>query len=435
MFAPYHERMNFRVSLAGALLALCLGVAPGCTSTAPSARADAPAATNGADARSVLLVSIDGFRPDYLDLGLSPTLSRLAREGVRADWMNPSYPSLTFPNHYTLVTGLRPDHQGIVHNTMHDEELGRFTLSNRDAVGDARWWGGEPVWVTAEKAGLPTATLYWPGSEAEIGGVRPTRWYGYVDGQTLAPEVRVDTVLGWLSEPPATRPRIATLYFEQVDKAAHFHGPFSTEAKAALAMVDAAMARLLQGLEASGARERVDLIVVSDHGMAEVTRERVLAVEDLVTREEAVVMTVGQVINIAPNPGFEDAVAQRLAGSHAQYDCWRKEDLPARWHYGTHPRIAPIVCQMHEGWDMIPRAAVAQRPVHARGSHGYDPALPSMRALFLASGPSFRTATRIPAFDNVHVYPLLARLVGIAPAPNDGELAPLLPALRETPAR
>jgi predicted AlkP superfamily pyrophosphatase or phosphodiesterase len=153
----------------------------------------------------------------------------------------------------------------------------------------------------------------------------------------------------------------------------------------------------------------------------------------MVTMEEATVVSIGQVITIAPNFGHEGQVAKKLLGAHAQYDCWRKGELPARWHYGTHPRIPPIVCQMHEGWDALPRQVIATRPKYQhRGSHGYDPALPSMRALFVARGPAFRQGVEIPAFDNVDVYPLLARLLGIAPAPNDGDIAPLLPALRDT---
>jgi len=410
------------------LPALFACVAAACATQPPMSASPASVA----DARTVLLVSLDGFHPDHLDPDITPALSRIAREGVRAEWMNPSYPSLTFPNHYTLVTGLRPDRHGIVHNTMRDVAIdGGFWLSNRAAVGDSRWWGGEPIWVGAEKAGLRSATLYWPGSEAEIDGIRPTRWTEYVDGDTLPLDVRVDTVLGWLSEAEATRPRLATLYFETVDKQAHEHGPDSAQARAAVRAVDAALGRLLQGLEARGLLGHVDLIVASDHGMATVAPGRWVAVEDVVSREEATVVSIGQVIQVAPNAGFEAQVERRLLGAHAQYDCWRKGELPAHWRYGTHPRIAPIVCQMHEGWDMLPRATIAKRPAHDRGSHGYDPALPSMRALFLAAGPSFRGGLVLPAFDNVDVYPLLAHLLGIEPAPNDGSIEPLRPALRD----
>src|SRR5690606_9311631 len=388
-----------------------------------------PSPASAAVRTPVLLVSIDGFRADYLDAGLVPNLSRIASEGVRAQWMNPSYPSLTFPNHYSIVTGLRPDRHGIVHNRMHDEALGDFSLSNRQAVGDGRWWGGEPIWITAQKAGLRSATMFWPGSEAAIGGVRPTQWRPF--DKKVGSDARVDQVLAWLDAPPSTRPAIITLYFDVVDTAGHGHGPDSPQARAALAEVDAALGRLRAGLVARGLLDGVDLVIVSDHGMATSPPGHVVALEDMVTVAEAKVVSAGQVVGIAPNPGFEATVEAKLLGAHERYDCWRKDELPARWHYGTHPRIPPIVCQMHEGWDALPREYIVKRPDHARGSHGYDPDLPSMRALFVARGPAFRQGVEIPAFDNVDVYPLLARLLGIAPAPNDGDIEPLLPALRD----
>ncbi len=395
----------------------------GCVSTPPPGP---PAASPD----PVVLVSIDGFRADYLDLGITPELSRIAGEGVRAQWMNPSYPSLTFPNHYSIVTGLRPDHHGIVHNSMHDAQLGDFSLSNREAVGDGRWWGGEPIWIGAQKAGLRSATMYWPGSEAAIGGVRPTQWHPF--DKDVDANARVDQVLEWLDAPPDARPAIVTLYFDAVDSAAHGNGPDSAQAHAALREVDAAIGRLRDGLAQRGLLDRVNLVIVSDHGMATVAPEHVVALEDMVARAEAKVVTAGQVVGIVPNPGYEAAVASQLVGTHAHYECWHKDALPARWHYGTDPRIPPIVCQMDEGWDALPREYIAGRSTdHPRGSHGYDPALPSMRALFVARGPAFRQDAEIPAFDNVDVYPLLARLLGIAPAPNDGDIAPLLPALRD----
>lgn len=414
---------SYLPAAATALLALFLAA---CATRAPQPAAAEPA--------PVLLISIDGFRNDYFERGISPNLERLARDGVRAAWMNPSYPSLTFPNHYTIVTGLRPDHHGIVHNSMWEDGLGDFRVADRKAVGDTRWWrGGEPIWVGAEKAGLRSATLFWPGSEAPVQGRRPTRWRPF--DETVSADARVDEVLGWLGEPAATRPRVITLYFDALDKAGHEHGPDSDEARDAIRTIDAAIGRLLDGLAARDQLERVNLIVVSDHGMATVAPGHAIAVEDMVSMQEATVVSIGQSIGIAPKPGQEATVAAKLVGRHEQYDCWRKQDLPARWHYGHHPRVPAIVCQMHEGWDAIQRSALAKRPNANRGSHGYDPALPSMRAIFLARGPAFRRGATLPAFDNVDVYPLLARLVGIRPARNDGDIAPLLPALRDEQQR
>jgi predicted AlkP superfamily pyrophosphatase or phosphodiesterase len=368
---------------------------------------------------AVLLISLDAFRADFLDRGLTPNLTQLARDGVRAQWMTTSYPSLTFPNHYTIVTGLRPDHHGVIHNTMRDAVLGSFALGNREAVANGQWWGGEPVWVTAEKAGMPTATLFWPGSEAAIKGVRPRRWKVYDDTVPIA--ARVDTVVGWLAEPVATRPKFVTLYFETLDDAAHSHGPESPEVRTALVEVDRQIGRLLDGLKRDGQLERVAIVIVSDHGMAPVPPDNVVAVEDMVDAADATLIAAGQSVGFAPRPGRDREAEARLIGRHSHYECWRKADLPARWHYGQHPRVPPIVCQMHEGWDAAPRASAQKRaPGVTRGSHGFDPTLRSMRALFLARGPSLRAGAVVPPIDNVDVYPLLMSLLGLDALPHDG---------------
>lgn len=401
----------------------CVLIVAACT---PQVR-DQPPAT-ASPGNSVLLVSLDGVHPDYLGRGDTPHLDRLLREGVHATWMNPSYPALTFPNHYTLVTGLRPDRHGIVHNTMRDAELGRFWLANREAVGDRRWWSGEPVWVAAENAGLRTATLAWPGSEAPVQGVSPTRWSAFDADRSIAD--RVDMVAGWLTEPDATRPRFATLYFEHPDAAGHAHGPRSDALRDAMRTVDAAIGELRARLERAGAWDRTDLVIVSDHGMAEVPAGHAIATEDMADPAIAELVMWGQVIGFEPLPGREREAEAALLGRRAQYACWRRHELPARWHYGSHPRVPPIVCQMDAGWDALPREYVARRPDHARGSHGYDPALPEMRAIFIAHGPSFRSGATLPAFDNVHVYPLLMQLLGLPPADNDGDIEVLRGALR-----
>ena len=415
---------SVRLSLAlAATLALtsCASV-PSDSPTAGSAPVTTPAAPK------LLLVSIDGLRADMLDRGITPNLSRLVDGGVRARWMTPSYPSLTFPNHYTLVTGLRPDHHGIIHNSMHEDALGSFRLSKREAVTDARWWGGEPIWVGAENAGVRTATLSWPGSEAAIQGVRPSQWRTY-DASVPLPD-RVDQVLGWVGQTDADAPRLVTLYMEQVDHAGHDHGPDSPEYAAAIGEVDAAIGQLLDGLQSRGLDASTNVIVVSDHGMASVPDGQTIAIEDMVDPTIATDVSMGQSVGFAPLPGKRREAEKVLLGAHAQYDCWTRQTLPARWHYGSNPRIPPIVCQMHEGWNALSRASVAARAPGTRGSHGYDNALPSMRAVFIARGPSFKQGQTIEGFDNVDVYPLLARLLGVPAAPNDGDPGRLLPALR-----
>lgn len=430
MCRGYPMRMSF-ASCVRACALLPLLVLGACATPNASDLPTAVAAPVGAPASrpTLLLVSLDGVRPDYLGRGDTPTLDSLARAGVQS-WMRPSYPSLTFPNHYTLVTGLRPDRHGLIHNSMYDETLGEFRLSNRDAVGNAAWYdGGEPLWVTAENAGLRTATLSWPGSEAPVRGVHPTQWSVFDASRPIGE--RVDTVLAWLTAPEASRPAFATLYFEHPDSAGHAHGPNSAEVRESLRDVDAGLARLVEGLRARDLLGSVNLVLVSDHGMAEVLPGHAVAIEDMVTVEEARVTSTGQVIGVVPNAGFEAQVERKLLGAHAQYDCWRKGEMPARWKFGSHPRVPPIVCQMHLGWDAVPRAGMARREGMTRGSHGYDPATPEMRAMFIAHGPAFRSGVRLDGFDNVDLYPMLARLLGVTPADNDGDPQTLLPALRD----
>ena len=399
------------------LLALALTA---CASLAPPAE---PVA--------LVLVSMDGFRPADLGRGRTPNLDALARDGVRAEGMRPSYPSLTFPNHYTLVTGLRPDHHGIVNNTMEDAALGRFEISDETAVGDARWWGAEPIWATAEKAGVRSATMFWPGSAAPIAGVRPSEWRRY--DESFSGDARVDTVLSWLGRPAATRPRLITLYFEDVDEAEHDDGPGSDAAEAAVARVDGYIGRLRRGLAARGLDGRVDLVIVSDHGMAPVAWNHVVPIDAVVPPDVARAVTTGQSVGAEPLPGRADDARRRMLGRHDHYECWAREALPARWHYGTNPRVPPIVCQMDEGWNADKPAKIAKRVAgRTTGSHGFDPALASMRATFIANGPSFRRGVVLPVFDNVDVYPMLAELIGIAPRPNDGDASTLRPALRDS---
>lgn len=422
----YHGRMNLRSApMRACALLLVAGLLAACTHR--------PASSTVPQARSLLLVSIDGLRADFLGRGLTPNIDALAADGVRARWMSPSYPSLTFPNHYTLVTGLRPDHHAIVHNMMSDDALGDFRVADANSTQDARWWAGTPLWVSVERSGRVSASWAWPGSHASIEGVRPEYRHDYDDG--ITPAERVGEVRQWLAEPGARRPRLVTLYFEAADKAGHDHGQDSPQYADAVRSVDAALGLLFAGMRADGTHADTDIVIVSDHGMATVTPDHLIATEDMVPPAIARVVAYGQSIGIEPLPGKAAEAEKTLLGTHPQYDCWRKQDLPARWHYGSNPRIPAIVCQMREGWDAIPRQQLLKRDKTAeRGSHGYDPALPSMRAVFVAGGPSFRHDVVLAPFDNVDVYPLLARLLAIPAEANDGDITPLLPALATAPA-
>lgn len=372
-----------------------------------------------------ILVSIDGYRADYLDRGGSPVLAQLAKGGARGV-MRPSFPSKTFPNHYTLVTGLRPDRHGIVENNIEDPEISgvTFKMSNVQAVQDARWWDqGEPIWVAAERAGIVAGAMFWPGSEAPVRGVRPTYWRRF--DQSVPPEARVDQVLGWLDLPKGQRPGLVALYFDDVDTAGHDYGPDSDELNEAVARVDGALGRLRAGLKARGIA--ANIIVVADHGMAAMSPEREVFLDDVAPRDAFRLLVGGAFVTLYPAAGREAEVDRALIRPHEHFQCWRKAEIPARFHYGKNPRVAPYVCLPESGWRLSTRDYKASKP--ERGAHGFDPHTPEMATIFVAHGPDIRPGVVLAPFDNVSVYPLLAKLLGVVPAENDGDLRDIADAL------
>ena len=385
-----------------------------------------------ADKPLTILVSIDGFRADYLDRGNTPTLSALAADGARGA-MRPSFPSLTYPNHYALVTGKRPDHNGVVDNTMEDADMPgvTFKMSNHEAVGDGRWWSqATPIWVSAERQGVHAGAMFWPGSEAEIDGVRPSRWKLF--DQKIASDDRVDILLSWID---ARDPKLgfATLYFDPVDTQGHHYGPDSPEVKAAAAEVDAAVGRLVAGLKARGLYAAANIVVVADHGMAPQPLDRLVDMATVLDPSAARLVGTGSVVGVQPLPGHEAQVRAALLKPVPHLTCWEKARIPARYGYGTNPRVAPIVCLADLGWYFTTAAAIKKRweeQPRDGGTHGYDPYDPTMRAVFIAHGPAFRRGVVLPVFDNVDVYPLLTRLIGIKGEKGDGKLGPVKAALR-----
>ncbi len=365
-----------------------------------------------------VLISIDGFRADYLTRGVTPTLSALAAQGATGP-MRPSYPSVTFPNHYTLVTGKHPDHHGIVGNSFIDPVLGRFTMANKEP---GFWDQAEPIWITAEKAGLTTATMFWPGSETEQQGERPTHWAPF--DQAVTGDQRVVRLLGWLDETP--RPDLATLYFDTIDTVGHTFGPDTPEVDRALAEVDASVARLIAGLQARGLWERTHLIVVSDHGMAQTSPERVTYLDDLVDPAAIQILYAGSSVFAEPAPGRAEEVRRALIRRHAHGECWTRETIPARLVLGSNPRVPSIVCAADVGWLFVPRS----RPVtKIGGAHGYDNVASEMQALFIAHGPDIAPGVVLRDMDSVDVQPLLGRLLGIAVPAGDGRAQDTLPAM------
>ena len=375
----------------------------------------------------LILISFDGWRWDYTDRGNVPNLKALAARGVRAKELIPSFPSLTFPNHYTLVTGLYPGHHGIVSNTMATPTMPRkFSISSNE-VRNPAWWGGEPVWATAIRQGRRAMSMFWPGSEAGIGGVSPTRWWPF-DG-SLPNEERVRRVIDWLSLPEGERPNFVSLYFQEVDHIGHVSGPDSPEVLEAAAHLDAALGQLMAGIDRLGLSDRVTIVVVSDHGMARHTDDQMVFLDTAIDPATVNVIASGEFVQLAPPPGREGdlssiAAIARVVRRLPHVTFYRRDEIPARYHYRDHPHIAPIIGVVDEGWIVTTREQEARRKPDAearRGTHGYDPALRSMHGLFVAAGPAVRQGLVAEPFENVHVYDFLCALLKLTPATNDGD--------------
>lgn len=378
--------------------------------------------------QAVVLVSLDGFHPDYLARFPAPNLRRLAEGGVRARWLAPVFPTLTFPNHYSIVTGLLPTHHGIVGNHFVDPDDGaRFRYSDSSVVRQSRWWLGEPLWVTAERQGLRAASFFWVGSEAEIGGVRPSIWKPY--NSRVPNRARVDSALAWLELPADRRPRFVTLYFSEVDHVGHESGPDSPELAAAVARLDAVIGRLVSGLERQGLAASVNLIIVSDHGMAATSPDRVVVLDDYVGRGTVDAVSLGAFVALRPRggagagaaPSTSAAVAQALAGA-PHLHVHERDQTPERWRYRDSRRVTEVVGVPDAGWLLNARSANRPGNAGSGGAHGYDNADSTMRALFIASGPAFRRGVVTEPFSNLHVYELVCRILGLTPAANDGSL-------------
>ncbi|HYH79843.1 MAG TPA: ectonucleotide pyrophosphatase/phosphodiesterase [Longimicrobium sp.] len=378
----------------------------------------------------VVMISLDGFRHDYVERFTLPTLTRMQREGARARSLVPTFPTKTFPNHYSIVTGLQAGRHQLVGNEMWDPARSRrYGIWNHAATGDASWYAGEPIWVTAERQGVKAAAFFWPTSDAAIGGVRPSRWKPY-DGK-VDNTARVDSMLAWLALPPAQRPHLVLGYFSDVDDAAHRYGPEALETRAAAIVVDRVLYRLRGGIAQLPFADSVTLIVVSDHGLTPV--DSTLYLDDYVSLGDTTAVvatsTSAQLFYGGDRAKTERAVAalRRLPHAHV----WRNGEIPERFGLRGNPRAGDVYVLMDPPFS-IDRT---RRPRPAGwspglGNHGYDNALPDMHGVFIAAGGAVRPGSTLGPLENVHVYPFIAHLLGLRPAAGiDGNLEATRPIL------
>lgn len=361
-----------------------------------------------------VIISLDGCRWDYPQWYDTPFLDWMESQGA-ASQLIPSFPSKTFPNHYTLATGLYPDHHGIVANSFLDPSTGeRFSLGDPKTKTDPKFYGGEPVWLTAKRQGRRTAVFYWPGSDVKIQGQYPDSYYNYDAKPHLTFGQRADGIVKLLSEPESHRPDLIMAYMEQPDANGHDYGPQSKKTRQAVQQMDSLLGSVYHRIQQLPCGKDVNFIVVSDHGMTYVDRNHYLPVSKLLKASWVKAAEGSLPCNIFAREGCVDSVYEALRNlPHARV--WKRTEVPAYLHYGTNPREGDVVILPDLGY------VVADTIETPGGNHGFDPTLQDMHAVFRAVGPDF-SHTTLPFIYNVDVYPMLCRLLNIEPAPCDGNL-------------
>ena len=371
----------------------------------------------GKDQVTVVL-SLDGFRWDYPVKTATPTLDMMARNGVKAVSLIPSFPSKTFPNHYTLATGLVPDHHGIVNNSFYDPLLGKsFSLGNTEAKFDPAFYGGEPIWVTAEKQGVKTASFFWPGSDVAIQGLHPGRWKEYDQSVTFMQ--RIDTIIKWLQLPQQQRPKLIMAYYHEPDGAGHDFGPDDPRTFRMVHEMDSMTGVLYDRIKKLPDGREINFIVVSDHGMGAISSERNVVLSDFIPAAWPVRIEGGNPnYNLYADKPWADSVCNALKGIRG-IKAWKPAEVPACLHYGTNPRVGDVIVVADSAWSVT---LTKPKNEYTGGTHGYDIRDTDIHAIFYATGPAFIKNFVQPSFPNVDVYPLLAYLLGIKPAITDGDL-------------
>jgi Uncharacterized proteins of the AP superfamily len=372
-----------------------------------------------AQGQYVVLVSMDAFRWDYPRIYHTPNLDKMAKVGVSAKSLVPCFPSKTFPNHYSMATGLYPDHHGIINNSFYAPEFDEsFSLNNQKTRFDPKFYGGEPVWNTAERQGVRSSSFFWVGSEVPVNGRQPSIWKPYNGGVPFSN--RVDSVVSWLKLPVAVRPHLVLLYFQEPDKVSHTNGPICKETKAVVEALDSLIGVLRIKLAALPQGAKVNLIVVSDHGMAPISKDRVVELAAAIKSEWVDrVKADNPAMNIKAKPQFIDSVYNALKRM-PHIMAWKSSEVPARLNYGKNPRTLDFTVVADSLWSVTWKLDQEDIDDFLKGTHGYDPEYKDMHGIFYACGPLFRKGYKTPSFENLNVYNIVCRVLGIVPSPNDG---------------
>ncbi len=375
----------------------------------------------------VVMLSMDGFRWDYAQMYDTPNLDKLEERGTKAVSLIPSFPTKTFPNHYTIATGLYPDHHGIVLNSFYDPGMNAYySLYDRESVQNGAFYGGEPIWVTAEKQGVRTASYFWVGSEAPVEGIRPSIWKEY--NQNVPFEARVDSVIAWLRLPEDLRPRLITFYFHEPDSKGHRSGPGGPELGRTIEYLDSLVGDLATRLDKLEIADRIDLIVTSDHGMGPASPSRYTDLADYLKPGWIdVIQGYNPNYVVMAADGFYDSILTQL-DKIPHVSGWISDSLPQRLAYGSNPRTLDFVFLADSAWSV---GWQENADTSTYGAHGYDNMNRDMHTIFYAAGPDFKAGYSQPSFQNIHIYPLLAHILELVPADTDGDLEQVKSMLRD----
>ena len=364
----------------------------------------------------VVMLSVDGFRWDYPDKVSTPNLDYIAENGVKAKSLKPAFPTKTFPNHYSMATGLYPDHNGIVLNSFYDEEMDKYyEIQNREAVENPDFYNGEPIWVTAENQDVTSASYFWVGSEAAVKGVSPTYWKKY--NHSFPFEQRIDSVIAWLQLPEKERPHLILWYIHEPDNIGHRFGPDSKEIEDCIIYLDSLIGVFITKVEELPNNENINIIVTSDHGMGTISKERTVYLKNYVDDEWIdIIQGYNPNYNIKAKQEFYDTLYTVLK-SIPHIKAWKNNEVPERLHYGTHPRVMDFVVLADSSWSIRLEGQKAKDG----GTHGYDNDNINMHAIFYAYGPDFKKGYIQNTFNNVDLYPLIANILNLEPAKIDGK--------------
>jgi ectonucleotide pyrophosphatase/phosphodiesterase family member 5 len=386
----------------------------------------------------VLLISIDGYRHDYNEMYRPPFLSQFHREGSSAKGLRPVYPTNTFPNHYSIVTGLYPDHHGIIANSFFAPDLERsYSLRDSSSVTDGAFYQGIPLWSLARLQGMVSATYFWPGSEAKIAGARPSYYRAY--NHSAPHEDRIQTVLSWLKLPAQNRPHFVTLYFSDVDSAGHAHGPESPQVKEAILKTDQSIKQLMSEIEKLNLP--VITMIVSDHGMKALSFDRVEYINDsLINEQERSAFKDFETQGMGPflfhyykgEPSRQEAATNLVLNAFQRgknFNAYKRGQLPAHLKFNKNIRMGELVTIASPGYSVGERSKLRV----IAGGHGFDPSLSDdMNGIFWVQGPSIKKGVELPVIENIHLYPLIAKLLGLEFNHNeiDGDLQQVIPVLK-----